>query len=519
MNKIVSKFRHVRKTLFADRQTKRFIQHNEKVWQGWNSGTCSSVVLVDFYSVSETLISYSYFVNVLARKHNARIVSFSGRQKIPNRVLHKVYRSFNTAGHMITRLNGEQEERAKTISREIIPGLRTKQDIFGITVSDIWIGNDIYETYLREYNKPTVFLDDPKLFEMVEEAIGLVIFWSDFFAKNKVAAVVVSHDVYISMDIVCKVAYHAKVPVYLPNVRGISLVDKPFSIYTYFPDYRKMFESLPREEQERGKALAKKQLERRLAGEVGVDMPYAEKSAYTPVNGDNAVLKETEKIKVLICTHCFYDNPHAYNTILFLDFYEWLHFLGRISERTDYDWYLKMHPDPRPGTFETIQEILTKFPRITYIPHDTSHQQLVKDGINFVLTVYGTVGHEYPAFGVQVINAGYNPRIAYDFNWHPKTIEEYEHYLMNLHKLKKDIRLDEVYEFYYMHHYYTLADDLVLKSYNKALSDLSPEQRIGSEIYGYFLDQLNDEKHGEIIQNMEKFIQSGKRNYFASGPE
>ena len=29
---------------------------------------------------------------------------------------------------------------------------------------------------------------------------------------------------------------------------------------------------------------------------------------------------------------------------LFPDFYEWLIFLSKISENTDYDWYIKDHP-------------------------------------------------------------------------------------------------------------------------------------------------------------------------------
>lgn len=381
MKKLANGIRRVSSLLFVGEQTKKFIMHNRRAWEGWHNNHAGSIILVDLYPVCETIISYSYFLNVLARKHNAKIVCFSGGTKIPNRVLHKVYQSFNTSGHMITWLNGEQKERTKAISREIISGFRTKQDVFDVTVFDIWIGNDIYETYLSKYNKPTVYLDDPNLFKLVEEGIGLVIFWQDIFARNKVAAVAVSHDVYLGMDVVCKIAYQAKVPVYLPNARGISLVDKPFSIYTYFPDYKKMFKNLSVEEQEKGKALAKEQLERRFSGEVGVDMPYAEKSAYTPVSNDIQVLKESDRIKVLICTHCFYDNPHGYAKMLFLDFYEWLLFLGKISEKTNYDWYLKMHPDPRPGTLETIKEILEKFTRIKYIPHDTSHHQLVKEGL------------------------------------------------------------------------------------------------------------------------------------------
>jgi hypothetical protein len=205
--------------------------------------------------------------------------------------------------------------------------------------------------------------------------------------------------------------------------------------------------------------------------------------------------------------------------MIFTDFYEWLVFLGKISEKTDYDWYLKVHPDALPGTYDIVEEILSEFPKIRVIPHETSHHQLVKEGIDFVLTCYGSVGHEYPVLGVHVINAAYNPHIAYDFNWHAKSIEEYEEYLLNLSYLKKEIDINELYEFYYMNYYYTIADDLFLKSYRQTLHDLSSGERIGSGIYKYFLDQLTEEKHQEIIKNIERFIGSGKSHYFSHGPE
>jgi len=520
INNSINKARHARDLLFLDKEKERFIRHNKKVWRGWINKESDSVILVDFYNVCETIISYSYFLNILARKHRAVIKSFAPPvRRIPNRVLHRVYQSFNVSGHISIVLNRKQKIRMKAISKGIISNLKTKEDVFNLNVLGIWAGIDIYETYLRNYRKPTVFMDDPNLYKVIEEGISLVIFWKDFFVKNGVAAVVVSHICYLSANIVSKVAYQNKVPVYLPNIRGAHLVDRPFSVQTYFRDYRKMFNRLSPEEQRRGIALAKKQLERRLSGEAAVDMHYSSKSAFHSFGDRSRILRENKKIKVLICSHCFYDNPHAYEQILFIDFYEWLHYLGKISERTDYDWYLKMHPDALPGTLETIQEILLDFPKIIIIPQETSHQQLAKEGINFVLTVYGSVGHECSALGIQVINAGYNPHIAYDFNWHPQSLEEYEYYLLNLDKLHKEIKMEDLYEFYYMHYYYTVADDFILKSYRQYLSELTIEQRIGPTAYIYFLNQLTDAKHQEIISNMQKFIDSGKQHYFSYGPE
>lgn len=540
-----SKKRFICEHIFINKETERFIRHNKKIWPAWKIKNCKSEILVDFYAVRETLIAYSYFLNVLARKHNACIKAFpmtnpfnnqrlyifyhffnvffkifSSNNLYSNPALSKVYQSFNSSGYIVPTLDQEQKMRQREICQKIKQNIKTNRDVFEISIMGVWMGIDIYESYLIYFNKPTVYLDDPELFDLIDKSVELLIFWTDYIEKHKVAAVVVSHDCYIPLDIICKIAYQKKIPVYLPNIRGISLSDSPHSLYSSrFINYRKMFRSLPPGEQANGIKLAKEQLQRRFQGEVGVDMPYSTKSAFRESSDDRPILRKSDKIKVLICTHCFYDNPHAYGGMLFVDFYEWLHFLGKISEKTDYDWYLKMHPDPLPGTEEIIREIIAKYPRITFIPPETSFLKLAKEGLNFALTVYGSVGHELPALGIQVINAGYNPHVAYDFNWNPKTTEEYEYFLLNLEKLHKNVSLQELYEFYYMHYYYVLSDDLILKSYKQSIKDLDLKEQIGPEIYEYFLNQLTEAKHQKIIEKMQKFIDSGKHNYFSRGPE
>jgi len=517
--KVMNKLKCIHGILVVDKNTRRYIKHNKKVWYAWRNKNSGSVILSDFHSISQTNIAYSYFLNILAKKHKAVIKTFGSPEKIHNRALHKVYESFNARGHIITSLDKDQKRRMKEINSEIIPGLKTKQDIFNLRVMDIWVGVDIYESYLKDYNKPTIYLDDPRLFKMIEKGISLVIFWEDYFFKNKIKAVIASHDCYLCFDVACKVAYKYKVPVYFPNALYIIRTESPHTAYSHFINYRQMFQKLPGEERKKAITIAKQQLNRRLNGEIGVDMPYSTKSAFHPDGNNGTILRKSGNIKVLICSHCFYDNPQGYCGILFLDFYEWLNYLGKISERTNYDWYLKMHPDPLPGTLEIIQGILARFPKITLIPYETSFHQLVKEGLDFILTVYGSVGGECPLLGVPVINAGYNPRIAYDFNWHPKSLEEYEYYLLNLDKLHKDIKEEDIYEFYYMNHYYVYDDDFIFRSYKQFLLDVKKEEIAGPRAYTYFLEQWSDDKHQEIINNMQSFIDSGKRHYFSHGPE
>jgi hypothetical protein len=507
----MKKLREVIKKLVPDAQTAVFMRHNRQIWSDWQISNPSGELLVDLCSIPETLISYSYFLNILAKRQNAEIKSFSSKSRLPFHVYHNVYRSFNTRGHVAVRLNDEQRRRAEDLYRKHRPSIQSKTDLMELVVDGIHMGIDIYEAYLRYLNRPTLDLVSKQADQYIREGLEIYVFWSDYLKTRSVKAVVVSHDCYSPLNILCKLAYRAKIPVYMPNARGITLARAPFSNFCHFPKLRELFQNLPHEKQKAGKELAKRQIERRLSGEVGVDMPYSTKSAYHDQFTETRLLQSSDRVKILICSHCFFDNPQAYGRILFEDFYEWLCFLGRVSEKTQYDWYIKMHPDPLPGTEDVIREIISKYPKINFLPSTASHKQLVREGIQYVLTAYGSVGHEYPAMGVQVINAGYNPRIAYDFNWHPKTIQEYEQILLSLKDLpKKKIDLDDLYEFYYIYHEYGYVDDLIFDSHRRYTEGLSKKDPTGLCAYTYFLGQFSDEKHRQISDRIEKFIESGK---------
>jgi hypothetical protein len=396
----------------------------------------------------------------------------------------------------------------------ITSSIKSKVDVYNIHLKGIHIGIDIYESYLRDFNQPTVNLNDPRLFSLIKVAIDQLLFWDNFFTHNKVAAYITSHDVYVWMNIGCKLAYKYNVPVYLPNPRNITYATKPFSIYDHFAKYPEWFQAMPEAKRKDALAFSESRLKVKLSGAMTIEMHYANASSLTNTKTEKPVLEKNDKLKVLIASHCFYDNPHAYNELIFVDFYEWIIFLGEMSNKTDYDWYLKVHPDPLPGTEEIVQGIITKYPKIKLINHNVSHHQLIEEGMKFVLTCYGTIGEEYPLMGAQVVNTTYNPRLAYDFNWHAKNVTEYEHLISNLGNLTPKIDLQKIYEFYYMNHHYCWIDDLIFVSYRKLLSEFKGHDRLNGETFEYFLKEVTSEKSQLIRKSMIEFIDSKKTNYF-----
>ena len=122
---------------------------------------------------------------------------------------------------------------------------------------------------------------------------------------------------------------------------------------------------------------------------------------------------------------------------------------------------------------------------------ETSYHQLRSEGIDFALTCYGTVGHELPLLGFTVINASYNPHIAFNFNVTARSQVEYEKILRNIndHRLL-NINNDEVYRFYFIHHQ-IVQNDCFMGISVEALNNISKGKLNSTPELEYILDNLD----------------------------
>jgi hypothetical protein len=67
--------------------------------------------------------------------------------------------------------------------------------------------------------------------------------------------------------------------------------------------------------------------------------------------------------------------------------------------------------------------------------------------------------------GINVINADkYNMNSSFKYSYTPKTLKEYKNVILNLHKFKSLINnKNDIYKFYYMHHYWLFPKKLYFK--------------------------------------------------------
>jgi len=504
------------KSLTLDGSEAAYVRHNKEIWGDNSSNNKKGEILVESCTIASSIISFSYLANILAGIHNATIKTYVIRKKslitkILSFKINKIYKSFHTDDVVYFYLSQSQSLEKETLFNTVYSRLKDKKDVEDLKIDGVWIGDLVYDSHCMNYKVPTINISDKDFRDSLSQAISYYIFWRDYFEAHNVKSIILTHTVYYQIAIISRIAIHRKIPVYQINATHLYyLSEKNIMAYTEFFHYPEYFRALSKEEQLKGLQMAKERLEKRLSGEVGVDMRYSTKSAYGGVK-NNKVLRESPRIKILVATHCFFDNPHPYGVNLFPDFYEWLTFLGTISEKTDYDWYIKTHPDFLPGNIPIIEEFVKRYPKLALIPSETSHLQLIEEGISFALTVYGTIGFEYAALGIPVVNASLcNARIRYNINIHPKSIEEYERILLSLPEQKLDIDMNEVYEAYYMF-YLNKTENWLFQDYEGFLKNIGGyNKQIGSVSYDKFLEEFSRQRHEEIKLSLKKFVDSGE---------
>lgn len=431
-----------------DELTQAYCAANKRHYK-MDSKSRQTFILMDCFPIPVWVAANSVLANRLSERFNAEICSYGEGPRDP--LTDVLYNSFGCTRHLIVAAPARLRKKRKQLFIQALETLKTKKDLFDWSVDGVQIGDEVYETYLRQFSRPTAELESFRCRYVMFVALNYYLFFSDFFARNKVAAAVLSHDFYVSMGILSKIAWKNGIPVYLANGHDMKKTTRPDEKYAEFSRYREYFATLNPAERQAGIAWGKAQLEQRLGGVVGVNMAYSTKSAYT----SELIARQTapsDKIKIVIATHCFFDNPRCYGGMLFTDFYEWISFLGKISEETDYEWYIKTHRDFLPGTMEAVTQLATKYPKFKVIDPNTTWHQLRDEGVSVALTSYGSIGHELPLLGYKVINAGYNPHIAYRFNWHARSVEEYREMLLGIDRLGPIQELESVYEFYFVHY-------------------------------------------------------------------
>jgi len=498
-----------------------FIRHNKNLFH--KSKIKKNVILVEMIKLQSNHIAISYLSKALSEIHEANIIGYQPR--FPMRILDKIkfyignyktnffFKSFGMIATLVFKINPKTYKSAYHLMDNLISKINSKSDLESLEIDGVLFGDLIYDQYLRSYMKPTVDLQSKEFKKIFLEFCLLYQHWLKTFEENNVKSLIISHACYF-FGIPSRIAISLGIPVYQTTIENIYYLSKhnPYPS-SEFHFYKNAFSKLDNKTQINAIKQAQERLKLIFEGSVNVDQMYIKNSAFHKKKSHKRLLKNRNPIKILIATHCFFDSPHGLGKSLFSDFYEWLEFLLELSNLTDYEWYIKTHPNTFPENKKIIASLLKKYSNVNYLNDDVSHNQLIEEGINVVLTIYGSIGLEYAAKNITVINASQNnPRISFDFNIHPKSKEELKNIILNLKKyINHNIILEDVYKCYYMK-YLNYKQDIFIKDFKTEINKIGGyyNSLFTPKIYDFWIKYWSTDIHSQINNSLKKFLLSGE---------
>ena len=231
----------------------KFSIHNKKIFsKPKNIIRKKKVIFVEFNRMSSSIISYSYLTNILSKKYKSQIFAYrlTAKKNLFKDFLWKiaskirifntfqVYKSFGVNEFFNSNTFFIKSDNLKKIAK-IKKKIHSKEDLLNLKVNNIYIGDLIYDSYLRNYLKATINLKDKNFNLFLEHSLNMFFHWIEVFKKYDVKSVVVSHSVY-TLAIPLRIAISKNISAFQCNIHDIyRLSKKNFYAYREFFEYQK----------------------------------------------------------------------------------------------------------------------------------------------------------------------------------------------------------------------------------------------------------------------------------------
>lgn len=523
-DKIIGKYKELNKKIFSIKKNKE-----------------NAIILTEFNAFQSLHTSMSYLSNFLAEKFNAKILGYFNYCLVSSplnpSILNKlkwfigsnlkiktfsIYNSFGVKKFIYPKISSITKKIANKEFEKLKKKIKTNSDIINLKISEIEVGTLIYDGFKIYHKVPSIKLEDIKFWNFLYDFINLFFFWKNYFEENNVKAIIGAHSVY-AYGIPLRIAVYKNIPAFAIEDEIIHRLDlKNKYQHCEYKYFKKIFSSFSEIEKSNAIAISNKILSKRFSGLTGVhigDSRITTSSFSKEFDINKRVLEDNSKIKVIIFTHEINDSSNAQGPGFYPDYFEWLKAVIELSKDTNFDWYIKDHPKYGgkfvPGqlmTEKVTQELIKKNPLIKFLPSSTSHHQIIKEGINFALTVNGDIAYEYAYFNIPVLTATKNcSSIDYNFNIHSNDVKDYENKIKNLDKIKFKIKKNEILEYNFMMSVYrNSAGFMNLTNFLKENDNW--ESLFSEKIYAYFNKNWNEEFHFDKFKTLENFFNS--KDYF-----
>jgi len=371
------------------------------------------------------------------------------------------------------------QEEACSMSGALIKKLHGPEDLVAYCAEGTPLGILIHDHYLRRKCVAQVNIKSPDFYKTLTLGINIYLAVKKFYQTNNTVLVWADHPVYLESGVVLQTAGKFGVPgIHIAGGSSPMVFKIPPPKTRFFQFESKMGYQVPYEEfpqlftamkpGQKKKAIlwGRQNIKKHLSGKRR-DIVAGGFSPFQTTAIEK--IKNPKEITALILPRDFSDAPNVYGKMLFPDNLSWLYFLLEESQKTNFGWALKPHPNRwgRDGekmnwlNNSILEKVRQQFPHIEFLQPRTTYPELIRRGLKTVFTPCGTVGHELPPMGVAVVNGGRNPHISYDFNYHPSSIQELKKFVQKAHRLTP--KCTQAIEKYHYMRYKYLQENYAIK--------------------------------------------------------
>lgn len=376
-------------------------------------------------------------------------------------------------------------------------------DFSSYIIDGVMVGDLIIDSYLRFRPSPKFDVKDRFVKKLIGQSLRDIKKSERYFSKEKPLLFLSCYSTYIQHGIPVRVALKHGIEVRCfpgPLNFGKNLTSTDFYHTSNCDSYRHDFQQLASPVSMLN--AAEGALKKRFSGFVDVATSYMKVSAYGNCDTDTADVSGD----VIVFLHDFYDSPHIYSDLIFVDFWAWITTTIDVLSAAKINFSIKPHPNQRPESDSAVTLLVAKYPNLKVLSSRLSNELLAKSGIICGVTVYGTVAHELAYFGVPTIACAGNPHSHYDFCRTASSLAQYREFLLSPDVLP--VSIDEMkkqaLEFFFMHNLNIEEEDGYLRekvaSYFSAFSDSPEPKKIknvldelrGSSAFQRLIDDFNN---------------------------
>ena len=326
---------------------------NQKIFRKKHEKS-NSQILVEFNAFHSDHIILSYLSNYLSKKYKSKIVGFYNFSLLISELHYglikslkwslskfikyrnfSIYQSFGVSDIFRPKISKNQQTKALKIFKIKFNKIKSNKDIYKFEINKIPFGDLIYDTYLKRFYVPTINVKDKNFKNFLLEFIELILFWEEYFENNNVKAVVGVHAQY-SYGVVHRIAvFKNKICLLHAEGKIFKITKKYLFQHNEFKFYRDKFNKLSSNYKKQALKMGHKVFINRIKGATGAKSghTYISHSSFSTLKKKTKnVLKQNNKLNILIATQDFFDSINGYGKSLFSDIYEWMEFCGKLSD-------------------------------------------------------------------------------------------------------------------------------------------------------------------------------------------